>query len=62
MQGSTLIRVEPERLPESLPDIRASTADEQDVITIRYGKAAVELPAGTPIAVIHELLKSLDAP
>lgn len=62
VQGAALIRVEPERLLESLPDIPASRADDQDIITVRYGKAAVELPAGTSITVIHELLKALDAP
>ena len=62
MQGSELIRVEPERLPEALPDIPTSATNEQRIITIRYGKAVVELPVGTPVTAIHELLKALDTP
>lgn len=61
-QGGALVRVEPERLRSATPNVPVGMAEDQGYITIRYGKAAVELPAGTPVSVIGELLKALDTP
>lgn len=62
VQGAALIRVEPERLPSSVGFVPMEGENAQTGITMRYGKATVEFPAGTPCTVISELLKALDVP
>jgi hypothetical protein len=61
-QRAMLIRVEPERLPSSVRIAPMDAENEETGITMRYGKASVEFPTGTPFAVISEMLKALDAP
>lgn len=60
-KGSALMKVEPERLPSSTAASPMDGVNEQPRITMRYGKATVEFPAGTPVTVIAEMLKTLAA-
>lgn len=58
-QGMALMKVEPEQLASSAPASPTDGVNEQRGITMRYGKATVEFPAGTPASVIAEMLKAL---
>ena len=61
-QGLSLVRVDPARLPANQGEMPSAVASEPPRIVIRYGNAAVELPAGMQTAVIAELLKALSDP
>ena len=58
-QEVSLVRVEPSRLPASQGKLASVVGSQLPGIIIRYGSAAVELPAGTQTAAIAELLKAL---
>lgn len=62
VQSVELIKVEPERLPSAASCLPGSAVNRQTGIVIRHGKATVELPEGTPMMAIAELLKGLGAP
>lgn len=59
--GAALIKIEPERLPSSMPVSSMERANKQPGITMRYGKTSVEFPAGTPATMIAEMLMMLNA-
>lgn len=58
----SLVRVDPTRLPANQGKMPSAVASRSAGIVIRYGNAAVELPAGTQTAAIAELLKALSDP
>lgn len=61
-QSATLIKVEPERLPSAISPLSTVAGNQQTCIVIRHGCATVELPQGTSITAVAELLKALSAP
>lgn len=63
-QGTSLIRVEPERLASCVcteAPMWEAAANQRTGMVLRYGNATVELPVGTGVKAIAELLKALNA-
>lgn len=60
--GAALVRVEPEGLASSTATLPIGEANGQVGIAMRYGQATLEFSAGTPVRVICELLRGLNAP
>lgn len=60
--GQSLVRVDPHRLPTGQEKPESGVGSQTAGIVIRYGNAAVELPAGVQTSTIAELLKALREP
>ena len=58
-QGLTLVRVEPTQLRSGTRESVSTAASQALGIVIRYGRATVEMPAGTQCGAIAELVKAL---
>ena len=55
----SLVKIDPSRLPAGQEELASGVGSQPGGIVIRYGNAAVELPAGMQTAAIAELLKAL---